>query len=382
MRLFAEGNVDFALADLTQAEYDGYYLGYANRALWPVFHYRVDLAHFDEAEFAAYEQVNRRFARLLAQFTRDDDTVWVHDYHFLLMGQEMRAVGLGRAAWASSCTSPSRRRRSSPRCPSTSASRAGSAPSTSSASRPSATLPTSAAISLRSQAPNRSSRTAGIQVFDRTLARRDLLDRHRSRRHRGPRRRRGGPRRRRAPRPDHRQPRAGDRRRPDGLFQGPAAAHGGLRPHARRPRGAARPGQLPADRPALARGGRRLPGAARGTRPPRRPHQRRLCRPRLDADPLSRPQLFARRALRALPAGARRAGHAALRRHEPRRQGVRRRPGRRRIPARWSCPSSPAPPSSCRRRCSSTRTTSPPPPTRSTARSRCRSRSAASAGRS
>ena len=56
MRLFAEGNVDFALADLTQAEYDGYYLGYANRALWPVFHYRVDLAHFDEAEFAAYER--------------------------------------------------------------------------------------------------------------------------------------------------------------------------------------------------------------------------------------------------------------------------------------------------------------------------------------
>ena len=93
VRLFAEGNVDFALADLTQAEYEGYYLGYANRALWPVFHYRVDLAHFDEAEFAAYEEVNRRFARLLAQFTRPDDTVWVHDYHFLLMGQEMRASG-------------------------------------------------------------------------------------------------------------------------------------------------------------------------------------------------------------------------------------------------------------------------------------------------
>lgn len=93
VRLFAEGNVDFALADLTRAEYEGYYLGYSNRALWPVFHYRVDLAHFDEAEFDAYEQVNRRFARLLAQFTRDDDTVWVHDYHFMLMGQEMRNSG-------------------------------------------------------------------------------------------------------------------------------------------------------------------------------------------------------------------------------------------------------------------------------------------------
>ena len=93
VRLFAEKNVDYALADLTQAEYDGYYLGYANRALWPVFHYRIDLAHFDEAEFAAYESVNRRFARLLAQFIRPDDIVWVHDYHFLLMGAELRASG-------------------------------------------------------------------------------------------------------------------------------------------------------------------------------------------------------------------------------------------------------------------------------------------------
>ncbi len=93
VRLFAEGNVDFALADLTKAEYEGYYLGYANRALWPVFHYRVDLAHFDDQEFAIYEDVNRRFGRLLAQVARADDTVWAHDYHFLLLGQEMRQSG-------------------------------------------------------------------------------------------------------------------------------------------------------------------------------------------------------------------------------------------------------------------------------------------------
>lgn len=93
VRVFAEGNVDFALADLTKAECDGYYLGYANRTLWPVFHYRVDLAEFDERAFAIYEDVNRRFGRLLSQLTRPDDTVWIHDYHFLLMGQEMRASG-------------------------------------------------------------------------------------------------------------------------------------------------------------------------------------------------------------------------------------------------------------------------------------------------
>lgn len=93
VRLFADGAIDFALADLTQAEHDGFYLGYSNRALWPVFHYRTDLAHFDEEDFAAYETVNRRFGRLLAQLTRPEDIVWIHDYHFLLMGAEMRASG-------------------------------------------------------------------------------------------------------------------------------------------------------------------------------------------------------------------------------------------------------------------------------------------------
>ena len=62
------------------------------------------------------------------------------------------------------------------------------------------------------------------------------------------------------------------------------------------------------------------------------PHQRRLCRPRLDADPLPRARLLPRRALRPLPARPRRARHPAARRHEPRRQGIRRRPGPRTIP--------------------------------------------------
>ena len=107
VRLFAEENVDFALADLTQSEYEGYYLGYANRTLWPVFHYRVDLAHFDDADFAAYEQVNRRFARLLAQFTREDDTIWVHDYHLIPLAAELRRH-LRDIQWSSRTVAPPR----------------------------------------------------------------------------------------------------------------------------------------------------------------------------------------------------------------------------------------------------------------------------------
>ena len=53
----------------------------------------LDLAYFDEAEFAAYEAVNRRFGRLLAGLARPGDAVWIDDYHFLLMGQELRQSG-------------------------------------------------------------------------------------------------------------------------------------------------------------------------------------------------------------------------------------------------------------------------------------------------
>ena len=93
VRIFADGDIDFVLADLTRDEHAGYYLGYANDALWPVFHYRVDLAHFDEAAFEVYAAVNRRFARLLFQQLRRDDIVWIHDYHFLLFGHELRNNG-------------------------------------------------------------------------------------------------------------------------------------------------------------------------------------------------------------------------------------------------------------------------------------------------
>ncbi len=93
VRLASDGAIEYALTDLTPAEHEGYYLGYSNRVLWPLLHYRVDLAEFDEAAFAGYTAVNRRFARLLAPQLRTDDLVWVHDYHLMLLGRELRLAG-------------------------------------------------------------------------------------------------------------------------------------------------------------------------------------------------------------------------------------------------------------------------------------------------
>ncbi|MCK5747948.1 MAG: trehalose-6-phosphate synthase, partial [Oricola sp.] len=93
LRSYHDDGVDFLLTDLTQEEHDGYYLNYASRVIWPVFHYRIDLAWFDRDAFTTYAAVNQRFARHVAPRIGDGDTVWVHDYHFLLMADALRHAG-------------------------------------------------------------------------------------------------------------------------------------------------------------------------------------------------------------------------------------------------------------------------------------------------
>src|SRR6476660_1287194 len=39
-----QGGVSYVVTDLTQEDYDEYYNGFANRVLWPILHYRLDLA--------------------------------------------------------------------------------------------------------------------------------------------------------------------------------------------------------------------------------------------------------------------------------------------------------------------------------------------------
>ncbi len=85
--------IRFCLLDLPEQEFEGYYHGFANRALWPLLHYRVDLIHFDRGEYAQYLAVNDRFADALARELRGDDEVWVHDYHLIPLARALRARG-------------------------------------------------------------------------------------------------------------------------------------------------------------------------------------------------------------------------------------------------------------------------------------------------
>jgi trehalose 6-phosphate synthase len=80
--------------DLEEADYQEYYNGYANGALWPLFHYRIDLTEYERSFGEGYDRVNRRFAETLAPLIEPGDLIWVHDYHLIPLGRELRRLGV------------------------------------------------------------------------------------------------------------------------------------------------------------------------------------------------------------------------------------------------------------------------------------------------
>lgn len=83
-----------ATLPLSHREFKDYYLGYSNAVLWPVFHARLDLAQFEAGYYQRYQEVNRRFAQALLPLLKPDDTIWVHDYHMIPFGMELRKLGV------------------------------------------------------------------------------------------------------------------------------------------------------------------------------------------------------------------------------------------------------------------------------------------------
>ena len=87
--------VTTATIDLEEQDVDEYYNGYANRTLWPLFHYRIDLAEYERDFAGGYQRVNERFADTVRPLVEADDAIWVQDYHLFPLGEELRKRGCG-----------------------------------------------------------------------------------------------------------------------------------------------------------------------------------------------------------------------------------------------------------------------------------------------
>lgn len=89
-----EGNIDYATLDLSREDHAAYYNGFANRTLWPLLHFRLDLVDYSRETYAGYRRVNAMFADRLAPLLRPDDVIWIHDYHLIPLGQQLRERGI------------------------------------------------------------------------------------------------------------------------------------------------------------------------------------------------------------------------------------------------------------------------------------------------
>jgi trehalose 6-phosphate synthase/phosphatase len=75
---------------LSRDQVERSYNGFANRVLWPLFHYSIDRVPVDAPGWDAYRDVNEAFADVVMRHYSTNDTIWVHDYQLLLLPMLLR----------------------------------------------------------------------------------------------------------------------------------------------------------------------------------------------------------------------------------------------------------------------------------------------------
>jgi len=87
-------SIDYATFDLSRQDHDEFYAGFANRTLWPLLHYRLDMVDYQRSHLDGYMRTNALFADHLVKLLKPDDIVWVHDYHLIPMASMLRKRGV------------------------------------------------------------------------------------------------------------------------------------------------------------------------------------------------------------------------------------------------------------------------------------------------
>jgi trehalose 6-phosphate synthase len=78
--------------DVSDEEYQAFYLGFANATLWPLYHDAIRPATFERDWWNVYVTINRRFAEAAVAAAEPGATVWVHDYQLQLVPAMVREL--------------------------------------------------------------------------------------------------------------------------------------------------------------------------------------------------------------------------------------------------------------------------------------------------
>jgi len=66
-------------------DYQDYLHGFSRNTIWPLFHYFIQNTEYEDHEWHAYVKINQLYAEKILQLVEDGDTVWIHDYHLMLL---------------------------------------------------------------------------------------------------------------------------------------------------------------------------------------------------------------------------------------------------------------------------------------------------------
>ncbi|MGF7218093.1 trehalose 6-phosphate synthase/phosphatase [Spirosoma lacussanchae] len=75
---------------MDEAVHKGFYEGFSNDLIWPLFHYFPSYASFSEPNFDHYQQASTRFLEELDQLIEPGDLVWIHDFQLMLLPRQVR----------------------------------------------------------------------------------------------------------------------------------------------------------------------------------------------------------------------------------------------------------------------------------------------------
>ncbi len=90
LKPFDHGDLRLHPVALSAEDVERYYQGFSNAVLWPLFHGRLRRVELNRAWWHSYRIVNRRFATAVTNIAPLGGTVWVHDYHLLLVPAMIR----------------------------------------------------------------------------------------------------------------------------------------------------------------------------------------------------------------------------------------------------------------------------------------------------
>lgn len=80
---------------ISEDERQAFYYGFSNEVIWPLFHSLDERCNFAPRYWEAYKTVNQKYARAIQQSLDGSQSyVWVHDYHLMLVGSELRRAGI------------------------------------------------------------------------------------------------------------------------------------------------------------------------------------------------------------------------------------------------------------------------------------------------